>query len=194
MSSEYIDIKWVSQDYLTRFWFQTSFLISASLILLYITLYSVNFWLLHINEIIQHLSFSVWLISLQSVQLVSHVWLFATLWTAAHQASLSITSSWSLLKLISIESLMPSNCLILCCPLLLLPSVFPSSRVFSREWVLHIRWPKIGASASVLPMNIQDWFPLGLTGLISLQSKGLWRVFPDTTVQKNQFFGAQLSL
>ena len=100
------------------------------------------------------------------------------------------------LKLISIESLMPSNCLILCCPLLLLPSVFPSSRVFFRELVLHIRWPKIGASASasVLPMNIQDWFPLGLTGLISLQSKGLFRVFPDTTVQKNQFFGAQLSL
>jgi len=77
------------------------------------------------------------------------------------------------LKLMSIESVMPSNHLILCYPLLLLPSVFPSIRVFSSESVLHIRWPKYWseASASVLPVNIQDWFPLGLIGLISLQSK-----------------------
>ena len=75
----------------------------------------------------------------------------------------------------SIELVMPSNHLIFCHPLLLLPSIFLSIRVFSKESVLHIRWPKIGASASasVLPMNIQDWFPLGLTGWISLQSKGL---------------------
>ena len=88
------------------------------------------------------------------------------------------------------------NHLILCCPLLLLPSVFPSIRVFSSESVLRIRWPKDWtlASAAVLPMNIQDWFPLGSTGWISLQSKGLSRVFSNTTVQKYQFFGARLSL
>ena len=81
--------------------------------------------------------------SSQSVQLLSHVWLFATPWTAAHQASLSITAnSRSLLKLMSFEVVMPSNHLILCCPLLLLPSIFPSIGVFSNESVLHIRWPK----------------------------------------------------
>ena len=85
--------------------------------------------------------------------------------------------------------------IILCHPLLVLPSIFPSIKVFSNESVLHIRWPSIGvsASASVLPMNIQDWFPLGWTGWI-LQSKGLTRVFSNTTVQKHQFFGAQHSL
>ena len=113
-----------------------------------------------------------------------------TPWTAAHQASLSITSSRSLVKLMSIESVMPSNHLILRRPLLLLPSIFPSIRVFSNQSVLRIRWPK--ASASALPMNIQGWFPLGLTGLISLQSKGLSRVFSSTTVQKHQFFGTLL--
>ena len=77
-----------------------------------------------------------------SVQSLSHVWLFATPWTAARQASLSITNSWSLLKLMSIELVMPSNHLILCHPLLLLPSIFPSIRIFSNESVLHIRWPK----------------------------------------------------
>ena len=75
------------------------------------------------------------------VQLLSHVWLLATPWTAACQASLSITISWSLLKLMSIESVMPSNHLLLCHPLLLLPSIFPSIRVFSNESALHIRWP-----------------------------------------------------
>ena len=89
--------------------------------------------------------------------------------------------------------------LILCHPLLLLPSIFPSIRVFSNESALHIRWPKywkqsISASASVLPMNIQDWFLLGLTGLSSLQTKGLLRVFSNTAVQKHQFSSAQLSL
>ena len=81
-------------------------------------------------------------------------------------------------------------------PLLLLPSIFPSIRVFSNKSVLHIRWPNTGvaASASVITMNIQDWFPLGWTGWISLQSKGLSRVFSNTTVQKHQFFGTQLSL
>ena len=81
-------------------------------------------------------------------------------------------------------------------PLLLLPSIFPRIRIVSNESVLSIRWPNIGvsASASVLPMNIQNWFPLGLTGWISLQSKGLSRVFSNTTVQKHQFFGIQLPL
>ena len=133
--------------------------------------------------------------NVDAVPLLSHVQLFATPWTAAHQASLSITSSRSLLKLMCIELVMPSSHLILCCPLLLLPSIPPSIRVFSNESTLHKRWPKFGvsASASVLPMNIQNWSPLGWTGWISLPSKGLSRVFSNTTVQKHQFFGAQLS-
>ena len=124
------------------------------------------------------------------------VWRLATTWTAVVQASLSSTISHNLLKLMSIESVMPSNHLILCCPLLLLPSIFPSIMVFSSESALCIRWPRIGASVStsVLPMNIQDWFHVGLTGLISLLSKGLSRVFASTTVRKHQFFGAQPSL
>ena len=111
---------------------------------------------------------------ISSVQSLSHVWLFATPWTAARQASLAITNSQSLLKLMSIKSVMPSNHLILCHPLLLLPSIFPSIRVFSKESVLRIRWPKYWSFSFniILPMNTQDWFPLGLTGLISLQSKG----------------------
>ena len=132
-----------------------------------------------------------------SVQSLSYVRLFATLWTAACQASLSITHSWSWLKLMSIESVMPSNHLILCRPLLLPPSIFPSIRVFSNESALPIRWPKYWSfsfNISLLPMNIRDWFPLGWTGWISLQSKGLSRIFSNTTGQKQQFFGAQLSL
>ena len=109
--------------------------------------------------------------------------LFETPWTAAHQASLSITNSRSLLQLMSIESVTPSNHLILCHPLLFLSSVFSNIRVFSNESVLCIEGQSIGASASVLPRNIQDWFPLRLTGWISLQSKGLSRVFSSTTVQ-----------
>ena len=119
-----------------------------------------------------------------SVQLLSRVQLFATPWTTARQASLSITNSQSLLKLLSIELVIPSSHLNLCPPLLLPPSIFPSIRVFSNESVLRIRWPSIGTSASVLPTNIQDWFPLGLTDCISLQFKGLSRVFSNTTVQK----------
>ena len=120
---------------------------------------------------------------ISSVQSLSCVWLLATPWTVAHQASLSITISWSLFKLMSIELMMSSSHLILCRPLLLPPSISLSIRVFSNESVLHIRWPNNGASAStsVLPMNIQDWFPLWLTGLNSLPSKGLSRVFFNTT-------------
>ena len=111
------------------------------------------------------------------------------------QASLSITNSRSLLKLISIESVMPSNHFILCHPLLFLPSILPSIRVLSNESTLHIRWQTIGVSAStsVPPMNTQDWSPLGWTGWISSQSRGLSRVFSNTTVQTHQFFGAQPS-
>ena len=131
-----------------------------------------------------------------SVQSLSHVQFFETSWTATRQVSLSITNSWSLLKLMFIESVMPSNHLILCRPLLLLHSIFPSIRVFASESVLHIRWQsiRVSSSVSVLPMNTQDWFPLGWTGLISLQSTELSRVFSNTTVEAHQFFSAQLSL
>ena len=130
-----------------------------------------------------------------SVQSLSHVQLFVTPWTAVCQASLSITHCRSLLKLISIESVVPSNYLILYHPLLLPSSIFPSIRVFLNESVLHIRLPSTGvsASASVLPMNIQDWFPLAWTGWISLLSKGLSRVFSNTTVQKHHYFATQFS-
>ena len=131
-----------------------------------------------------------------SIQWISHVRLFATPWIAACQASLSITSSQSLLKFMSIEPMMPSNYLIFCHPLLLLPSIFPSIRVLSNESVLHIRWPKCW-SFSFIPSPSNEYsglIPLGETGCISFQSKGLSRVFSNTTVQKRQFFGTQLSL
>ena len=127
-----------------------------------------------------------------SVQLLSHVQLFATQWIAARQASLSITNSRSPPKHMSIVSVMPSNHLILCCPLLLLPSIFPSIRSFQMSQLFASGGQSIGVSAStsVPPMNTRDWSPLGWTGWISLQSKGLSRVFTNTTVQKHQFFGA----
>ena len=135
-------------------------------------------------------------LSFSSVQSLSHVQLFATPWSAACQASLFTTSSWSLRKLMSIESVMPSKYLILCCPLLLLPSNFPSFRVFSNESVLHIRWPKYWSfSFSIYPSNeYSELISFRLTGLISLLSKRLLRVFSSTTVQQCQFFRAQTSL
>ena len=134
-------------------------------------------------------------VQFSSVQSLSRVRLFATPWIAARQASLSIINAQSLLKLMSIESVMPSSHLILCRPLLLLPPIPPSIRVFSSESTLHMRGQSIGvsASASVLPKSTQDWSPLGWTGWISLQSKGLSRVFSNTTLQNHQFFGTQLS-
>ena len=129
-----------------------------------------------------------------SVQLLSHVRLLVTPWTAACQTSLSITNFQSWLKLsptnwwchptISSSVVPFSSCL----------QSFPASGSFPRSQFFASGGKSTGASASVLPMNIQDWFPLGLTGWISLQSKGLSRVFSNTTVQKYQFFGAQLSL
>ena len=122
-----------------------------------------------------------------SVQSLSRVQLFVTPWTAAHQASLSITNSWSPPKPMSFELVMPSSHLTLCRPLLFLPSSgsFQMSQLFTSGGQI------IGVAISVLPMNTQDWSPLGWTGWISLQSKGLSRVFSNTTVQKHQFFGAQ---
>ena len=136
------------------------------------------------------------LLQFSSVQSLSHVWLFVTPWITAHQASLSITNSWSLHKLMSIESVMPSSHLSSsvvpfssCSQSLPVSGSFPMSQLFT--------WGGqsigVSASASVLPMNTQDWSPLGWTGWISLQSKDLSRVFSNTTVQKHQFFGAQLS-
>ena len=128
------------------------------------------------------------------VQLLRHVWLVESPRTAARQAALSFTISQSLLRLMSIESVMPSNYLILCCPLLLLPSIFPSIRVFSNELTLHFRWPKYW-SFSISPSN-------GYSGLISfrldwfdlLASKRLSGVFSNITFQNYNLFGAQPSL
>ena len=131
--------------------------------------------------------------NISSVQLLSHVQLFVTPWTAAFQASLSITTSWSLLKLMFIELVMPSNHLILCHLILLLPSIFPSIRVFSNESALCIRWLKYWSFSISLSNEYSglisfriDWFDL-------LAVQGLSRVFSNTTVQKHQFFSAQLS-
>ena len=131
-----------------------------------------------------------------SVQSISCVRLFAIPWITAHQASLSITNSRSPPKLMSNELVMPSTYLILCRPLLLLPSIFPSIRVFSNESALHIRWPKYWSfSFNISPSNEHSGLiSFRMDWLISLQSKGLSRVFSNTTVQKHQFFGAQPSL
>jgi len=134
-------------------------------------------------------------VQFSSVQSFSSVQLFATPWIAVLQAFMSITNSWSSPKLTSIESVMPSSHLILCRPFLLLPPIPPSIRLFSNESTLCMRWPKywISALASVLLKNTQDWSSLEWTGWISLQSKGLSRVFSNTIIQKHQFFGTQPS-
>ena len=132
------------------------------------------------KKLLNHLA-----VQFSSVQSLSHVQLFVTPWTAGCQASLAITNSWNLPKLMSIELVMPSSYLILCCPLLLLPSIFPSIRVFPMSQLFASGGQNIGVSAStsVFPVNIQDWSPLGWTGWISSQSKGLSRVFSNATVQ-----------
>ena len=131
-----------------------------------------------------------------SVQSLHSVWLFVTLWTAACQASLFITNSRSPPKLMFIESVMPSNHLILVVPFSSHLQSFPASGSFPMSQFFASGGQSIGVSAStsVLPMNTQDWSPLGWTRWISLQYKGLSRVFSNTTVQKHQFFGTQLSL
>ena len=130
-----------------------------------------------------------------SVQSLSCVRLFETPWIAARQASLSITNSWSSLKLTPIESVMPSSHLILCRPLLLLPPIPPTIRVFSNESTFRVRWPKYWSfSFSIIPSKEHPGLiSFRMDWLISLQSKGLARVFSNTTVQKHQFFSAQLS-
>ena len=143
--------------------------------------------------------YATWLVLGSCLPLSVSVQLLSCILTATHQTSLSITISWSLLKLTSIELVMPSNHLVLCCPLLL-PSIFPSIRVFSNEFFLS-GGQSIGTSpsASVLPMNIQGWFPLGLTGLISLQSKELSTVLSQhhssnaSILHYSAFFMAQFS-
>ena len=139
-------------------------------------------------SIICHCQFS-------SVQSLSRVWLFVTPWTSARQASLSITNFWSSLRLTSIESVMASSHLILCRPLLLLPPIPPSIESFPMSQLFAWGGQSIIVSplASFLPKNTQGWSPSEWTGWISLQSKGLSRVFSNTTVQKHQFFGTQLS-
>ena len=125
------------------------------------------------------------------VQLLSHVQLFVTPWAAAHQASPSFTISWSVFKLMFIQSVMPSNHLILCCHFSSCPHYFQASWSFPVSHLFALGAQNSGASASVLPMSIQGWFLLGLTGLISLLFKRLSRVFSSTTVQKYQFLSAQ---
>ena len=134
-------------------------------------------------------------VQFSSVQLLSRVQLFATPWIAARQTSLSITNSWSLPKLTSIESVMPFSHLIRGRPFLQLPQPLPASGSFPMSQLFAWGGQSIGVSVltSFLPMNTQDWSPLGWTGWISLQSKGLSRVFSNTTFQKHQFFSAELS-
>ena len=134
-------------------------------------------------------------IDLSSVQSLSRVCLFATPWITARQASLSITISQSSLRLVSIESVIPSSHLILCCPLLLLPPIPPSIRVFSNDSTLCMRWPKYWSFSFsiILSKEMPKLISFRMPGWISLQSKGLLRVFSNTTVQKHQFFSAQLS-
>ena len=136
-------------------------------------------------------------LSQDSVQLLSHVQLFATPWTAAHQASLSITNSWSLLRLMSIESVMPSNHLILCRPLLL-PSIFPSIRVFSNESALHIRWPKDWSfSFNISPSNVHSGLISFRVDLLAVQ--GTLKSLPQyhnskaSILQHSGFLRVQLS-
>ena len=131
-----------------------------------------------------------------AVQSLSCVQLFAAPWTAACQASLSITNSWSLLKVMAITLVMPSNISSSVVPFSSCLRSFPASESFPLSQFFASDGQSIGVStsASVLPMNVQDRFSLGLTGWISLQSKGLSGVFSNTTVQKHQFFGAQLFL
>ena len=136
------------------------------------------------------LSFTV-----SSVQSLSCIRLLVTTWITAHQASLSINNSWSSTKPMCIESVMPSSHLILCHPLLLLPQFLPAPGSFPirQPFAWGGQITGVSALASVLPMNTQDWSPLGWTGWISLQPKWLSRVFSNTTVQKHQFFGSQFS-
>ena len=136
------------------------------------------------------------LVQFSSVQSLSHVWLFVTPWITARQASLSITNSWSSLKLTSIELVIPSSHLILCHPLFLLPPIPPCIRVFSNESIFAWGGQSIGVSASTsfLPKNTPDWFPLGWTGWIStLKSLLQHHSSKASIIQHTGFFTVQLS-
>ena len=130
------------------------------------------------------------------IQSLSHVWVLVTPWTAACQDSLSFTISWNLLGFMSLELMMPSNHLILCCPLLLLHSIFPSIRVFSNDSALRIMWPKYWSFLfSNSPSNeYSGLIFFRIDGSIFMLSMGLSRVFSSTTIRTHQFFGAQSSL
>ena len=155
---------------------------------------------LRYSQLIQILTFisSTWKVMDQfsSVQSLSRVQLFTTPWTAAHQTSLSITNSWSLLKFMSIESVIPSNHLMLCHPLLLPPSIFPSIRIFSSESFICIRWPKYWSfSFSISPSNEYSGLISSRKDWLDLRAvQGTLKSLLHTTVLKHQFFGAQLSL
>jgi len=140
--------------------------------------------------------FNITNIQFSSVQSFSCVRLYETPWTAASQAYLSITNFRSFLELISIESVMPSNHLIICHPLFLLPSIFPTIRVFANKSDIPIRWPKYWSfSFSISPSNeCSGLISFRINWLISLQSRGLSSIFSNTTVQRHQFFGTQPSL
>ena len=148
--------------------------------------FSNSYWVSNMFPWVDNIKILYSSLSVTLLQSLSHVWLFATPWTAACQASLSITNSQSLLRLMSIELVMPSSVI----PFSSCPQSFPASGSFQMSQFFASGGQSIGvsASASVLPMNIQDWFPLAWTGWISLQSKGLSRVFSSTTIQKHQFF------
>ena len=153
-------------------------------------MYCDNHFIIYVIQIIMPCTFNCTVV----VQFLSCIWLFVTPWTTAHQASLSLSISRSFPKFLSIELVMLSNHLIIIHPFLLLPFIFPASVLLSQLFALGGQSVGASALASILPMSNQGWFPLQLTGLISLLSKGLSRVFSSTTVRKRQFFGAQPSL
>ena len=162
-----------------------------------------NPFLIKLNKFKKEGNFSNWWrtsmknlwVQFNSVQSLSRVWLFATPWIAARQASLSITISRSSLRFTFIESVMPSSHLILCCPFSCCPQSLPASESFPMSQLFTWGGQSTGASAlaSFLPKKSQAWSPSEWTGWISLQSKGLSRVFSNTTVQKHQFFSIQPS-
>ena len=142
------------------------------------------------HHYLHYLNHSFSSVQFSSAQSFSYVWLFETPWITAHQASLSITNSQSLLKLMSMELVMPSSHFILCCSFSSCPQSLLASGSFAMNQLFTCAGQSIGvsASASALPMKTQNWSPLGWTGWIPLQSKGLSRVFCNITVQKHQFF------
>ena len=179
-------------DFSTKF----SFVLNSTYVFLHWLLFLEKIIFMSLTLYIKILWLWKWSVDAVVVQSPNHIQLFATPQSAACQASLSLTTSQNLPKFISIALMMPSSHLILWHPLLLLSSIFPSIRDFSSESAIQKDDQNIGAlaSASVFPMSIQGWFPLRLTGLISLLSKGLSGVLSSTVVQRHQSFGVLPSL